>query len=374
MTMTKKYKWTLILSSIVTLLPMVLALFVGGIIPEEIAIHFGFNGVADGFGDATIMFVILPLSLLALHWLCVLLAFKLDRKNFEENGKITRLVLWLIPAISLVTHGSMLAIAMGVTKNIHVFFLALMGIMFIVIGNYMPKMRKSITSGIKVHWAYTSDENWFYTHRFAGRIYMIMGFIMLIGMFLPVEWFIGFMIAAILVGGIIPVVYSYKFYKKQLADGTLTPEQAQKNVDDFMGESIGSQKKAKKILLIVVAIVVAILLFVLFAGEIEITAGDNAILVEAPFYGNIEINYADIDSVEYREDSVGAMKVNGFDSAKLLLGTFQNSEFGYYKRYTSAKSLPCIVINVDGKFTVIGTSDAAQTQKLYEDILVKIAE
>ena len=372
--MTKKYKWTLILSSIVTLLPMVLALFVGGIIPEEIAMHFGFNGVADGFGDATGIFLIIPPVMLAIHWLCVLFSIKLDRKNFEENGKITRLVLWLIPAISLVTHGSMLAIAAGVTKNVHVFFMALMGIMFIIIGNYMPKMRKSITAGIKVKWAYTSDENWFATHRFAGRIYILMGFVMLIGMFLPVEMFVGFMIGAVLIGCAVPVIYSYKFYKKQLAEGTLTPDQAEKNVDDFIGESIGSQKKAKKILLIVVAIVVTILLFVLFAGEVEITAADNAILVEAPFYGSIEINYTDIDSIEYREDTVAAMKVNGFNSAKLLLGTFQNSEFGYYKRYTSAKNLPCIVINIDGKITVIGTSDAAQTQKLYEDILVKIAE
>ena len=372
--MLKKYKLSLIISSIITLLPMALALFVGGIIPEEIAIHFGFNGVADNFGNATIMFLVLPPVLLAFHWLCVILTVKLDSKSFEGNRKVFSLILWLIPTISLVTHGSMLAIATGITENIHVFFVALMGIMFIVIGNYMPKMRKSITTGIKVHWAYTSDENWFATHRFAGRIYMIMGFIMLIGMFLPVEWFIGFMIAAILVGCIIPVVYSYKFYKKQLADGTLTKEQAEKNIDEFMGESMGSRKKAKIILTITIVVVVAVLMFIMFTGEIKISTGDNAILIDAPFYGNIEINYSDIDSVEYREDTVGAMKVNGFNSAKLLLGTFQNSEFGYYKRYTSAKNLPCIVINIDGKFTVIGTDNTAETQKLYEDILVKIAE
>ena len=353
---------------------MVLALFVGGIIPEEIAIHFGFNGVADGFGDATTMFLILPLVLLVIHWLCVLLSVKLDRKNFEENGKVMRMILWLIPAISLVSHGSMLAIATGVTENIHVFFVALIGIMFIVIGNYMPKMRKSITAGIKVKWAYTSDENWFNTHRFAGRIYIAMGFVMLIGMFLSMEWFIGFIIAAILVGGVLPVAYSYKFYKKQLAEGTLTKEQAEQNVNDFIGSSIGSAKKAKIILAVSIAIVVVILMLVLFTGEVKIEANDNAVVVEAPFYGNVEISYDEIDSVEYREGGVGGMKVNGYNSRAMLLGTFQNDEFGFYTRYTAGSKSPCIVIDIDGKITVIGTADADATLALYEEIITKTAK
>ena len=201
-----------------------------------------------------------------------------------------------------------------------------------------------------------------------------MGFVMLIGMFLSMEWFIGFIIAAILVGGVLPIAYSYKFYKKQLADGTLTKEQAEKNVESFFGESIGSTKKAKTILAVSIAVVVVILMLIMFTGEVKLEANDNAILVDAPFYGNVEISYEDIDSAEYREGGVGGMKVNGFNSATMLLGTFQNDEFGFYTRYTAGVKSPCIVLNIDGKITVIGTSDANATLALYNEIIAKTAK
>lgn len=372
--MLKKYKWTLILSSIITLLPMVLALFVGGIIPEEIAIHFGLDGVADGFGGATAMFLILPPVLLIFHWLCILLSVKLDKKTFEENGKIMRIVLWLIPAISLVTHGSLLAIASGITENIHVFFVAFIGILFIVIGNYMPKMRKSVTAGIKVKWAYTSDDNWFATHRFAGRVFVAMGFIMLAVMFLPVEYFVGLMLATVIIGCIIPVIYSYKFYKKQLREGTLTVEEAKENIESFAKESFGSQKKAKVILLVSIAVVVAILCIIMFTGKVELSYNDSAVLVDAPFYGNIEINYSDIDSVEYRANGVGGMKVNGFNSAKMLLGTFRNNEFGIYTRYTGGVNSPAIVIRSSDRVIVIGDENPEDTAAIYRKIIVELSK
>ena len=54
--MIKRYKWKLIASSIVILLPMLLGFFGGALLPEEFAVHWGLDGVADGYGDATVFF------------------------------------------------------------------------------------------------------------------------------------------------------------------------------------------------------------------------------------------------------------------------------------------------------------------------------
>ena len=109
--MLKKNKWTLIISSIVILLPMLLGVFGSAFLPESFAVHWGADGVADGFGG-TAFFFIFPPILLALHWGCAILTVVLD-KNAEQNRKIFRIVLWIIPVISLVSSGMIVSGALG---------------------------------------------------------------------------------------------------------------------------------------------------------------------------------------------------------------------------------------------------------------------
>ena len=80
--MIKNNKWKLIITSIVTLLPMLIGFFGGMILPDDIASRLDF--AADGMGGVSVVFLILPAILLAIHWLCVLLTIKLD-KNAEQN-------------------------------------------------------------------------------------------------------------------------------------------------------------------------------------------------------------------------------------------------------------------------------------------------
>ena len=84
--------------------------------------------------------------------------------------------------------------------------------------------------------------------------------------------------------------------------------------------------------------------------------------------------FEEIDAVEYREEGVSGTRLVGFASPKLLLGTFQNDEFGTYTRYTYGGNPPCLVLTVDGKPIVIGTNDTQQLQELYEKISAEIAK
>ena len=87
----------------------------------------------------------------------------------------------------------------------------MLGCMFLVIGNYMPKMKQSYTLGIKLPWTLNSEENWYRTHRLGGYTFMSGGVISIIVAFLQVFWVV---FVAILVATIIPMVYSYMLYKK----------------------------------------------------------------------------------------------------------------------------------------------------------------
>ena len=106
----------------------------------------------------------------------------------------------------------------------------------------------------------------------------------------------------------------------------------------------------------------------MLTGSLELSLDSDSINMKATYWSASEIKYSEIDSVEYRE-SVSAVKVNGFDSPKLLLGQFRNDELGVFTRYTYGGKKPCIVIKSGGKTYVVGEKTPEETREIYERLL-----
>ncbi len=66
------------------------------------------------------------------------------------------------------------------------------------------------------------------------------------------------------------------------------------------------------------------------------------------------------------------MRTNGFGSARLAMGNFQNDEFGSYTLYAYTGIEEYIVLEVGGKTLVIGMKDADETRKIYESISARM--
>lgn len=209
--MIKKNKLQLIITSVAILLPVVIGLIIWDELPAEIATHWGTSGEADSFSSKAFAVFGFPLILLAFHWLCVIVTTKLDPKAKDISKKMMSLVLWIIPAISIVMSTVTYLVALG--KEIRVVFIVtvFMGIMFIIIGNYLPKCRQSYTMGIKLPWTLKSEDNWNKTHRFSGVLWVIGGVVILATAIL--ESFIIFF-SVVLLMVIVPTIYSYLHYKR----------------------------------------------------------------------------------------------------------------------------------------------------------------
>lgn len=360
--MIKKYKWQLIISSIVTLLPMLFGALGGVILPDAIASRLGF-----GTG-VTSVFFILPAILLVINWICVLVTVKLD-KNAVQNSKIMSTVIWIIPVICLTSCGMIITASLGYTAHIYAVILAMLGIPFIIIGNYMPKTTRNITMGIKIKWTLASDENWNATHRFAGKVYVICGFLCFLAMPLPSVAFPYVCIALILACPLIPIIYSYRFYKKQLAEGKLTKE----DCENAFGELIGPKGKKVAIILTIVISLLIVILFpiIMFGGSLGVSFDDDSMTVDATIWKDLDLKYDTIESIEYRKDGVASTRVSGYGSASLLMGTFTNDELGIHTRYTEG-NCPCVIIKADGKSYVIGVKDEAAVQQIYDKISAEL--
>ena len=64
------------------------------------------------------------------------------------------------------------------------------------------------------------------------------------------------------------------------------------------------------------------------------------------------------------------MRVGGYGSFRLLMGWFENEEFGTYIRYTYYDPEACVVVSTSDKTLVLSAETYEETQKLYENLLV----
>ena len=211
--MIKNNKWKLLFSSIVILLPIVFGLIFWNELPEQMITHWGIDGNADGWSNRYFAVFALPIFILIIHWLCIFCTTILDPKNKNQNNKVVGLVIWITPIISLVTNGIIYAASFDKEFSPYLINTLLIGVIFVIIGNYLPKCKQNYTIGIKVKWTLESEKNWNATHRFGGKVWVIGGLLIMISSFLPETIIPWVMASLIVILAIVPIIYSYLYYK-----------------------------------------------------------------------------------------------------------------------------------------------------------------
>ncbi len=208
--MIKKNLKILILTSIMILLPIIAGVILWDKLPEQLPIHWNISGEVDKWCGKAFAVIAMPLLMLAIHWICLAITFS-DPKNHGNSGKILHITFWIIPVINLALSAFTYSAAMGNAIKTELFASLLLGFIFIVTGNYMPKCRQSYTIGIKLPWTLNSEENWNKTHRAAGGVWVLAGIVTMIAGFFSL---VPLMIAALAVAALFPVIYSYILYRK----------------------------------------------------------------------------------------------------------------------------------------------------------------
>ena len=210
--MIKKNLKVLIITSIIILLPILAGVLLWDQLPDPMPTHWNAVGEVDGWSSKPFAVFGLPFILIAAQWLC-LLATGADPKKKNHSDKMIHLVLWIIPVMSVVLHTITYLTALGYGVRMEVVMPALMGLIFAIIGNYLPKCKQNYTIGIKIPWTLNNEENWNKTHRFAGWIWTFGGIAIMLTGFLGSFWVFLFIA---LVMCFAPVIYSYILHRKGL--------------------------------------------------------------------------------------------------------------------------------------------------------------
>ena len=202
--MIKKNKFTMIVTSLIILLPIIFGAFVFEKLPEQIAMHWGVNGQPDGFAPKWVAVFCAPVVLLAFQWLCAFLT-GFDKKSVNQPEFMQKLVLWIIPVINLVMSFIVYATAFEIELNVGFILLMFFGVFFIVVGNFLPKCTQNSFIGIKTSATLQDIEVWNKTHRLAGILWVISG---VVTMFLAILNLYLFALPILAIMVIVPIVYS----------------------------------------------------------------------------------------------------------------------------------------------------------------------
>ena len=210
----KTNKKTLILTSVVMLLPILIGILLWNKLPDSMAVHFNFDNEADGYREKWFAVIIVPFILLAVH-LIMAMIIAADPRKKNISSKVYGINIWILPSLSLALTVVIYVYNLGIHFNISLFLGIFLGITYIILGNYMPKTRQNYTIGCLLPWTYANEENWNKTNRLAGVINIIIGILVIINAAMGMFDIFYSLLMAVIIGYLIPLGYSYFLHAKK---------------------------------------------------------------------------------------------------------------------------------------------------------------
>ncbi|MDR2965534.1 MAG: SdpI family protein [Treponema sp.] len=205
----------LVITTIVCLLPIILALVIYDDLPDQVTMQWNLSGNPNWSAPKAVAAFGMPVFFAMLNIIIItLMHTDSRRKNIPE--KMMAIVQWIVPAVTLVTVPIILLAAIGIELPIILIVFILVGVIFILIGSYMPKCKQNYSVGIRITWTLSDSENWNKTHKLAGLLWTLGGFIFIILAFLPLDnyIFIVLLLSFLAVLTLTPLAYSYFLYRK----------------------------------------------------------------------------------------------------------------------------------------------------------------
>ncbi|MBR7064843.1 MAG: SdpI family protein, partial [Treponema sp.] len=199
----------IIISSVLCLVPIVFGVVLWQKLPEEIPMHYDIRGNAGNLAPKWVAVFVLPLYCAIINCVACVLLSKV--KKSVSTAPFYALIFFL-PLFLIAVQLFFLVKQLGVDAPLHKIIPALASAFFALIGNYFPKISRNKVVGVRVPWTLKSDEVWRKTHRFAGVLWVVCGFVSLAFSFTSINYLVFF--AAVFVMAIVPIVYSIIIYAK----------------------------------------------------------------------------------------------------------------------------------------------------------------
>jgi uncharacterized membrane protein len=211
-----KCKAANIVSFLLVLAAFAIALWFYPRLPNPVPTHWNAAGQINGYMPKPWGVLVLPLFITA-TWIVLALLPRLSPKGYSLDtfARVYGLLQITFLAVLLV----ITIIALSAAENRHIAINAMipivLGLLFLIFGNYMGKLRKNFFIGIRTPWTLASDEVWARTHRLGGWIFVAGGVtIVLASVLAPSADSPIILLGVLAVMVLIPVAASFAFYRR----------------------------------------------------------------------------------------------------------------------------------------------------------------
>lgn len=185
-------------------------------LPDVVPIQWDMQGQPTNYGPKYLALVLPVVATIGMHLLP-----RLDprganhRKSPRAYNVISAAIVVMLLSMGWLSFLPFLGIALPVGKLVG----AALGVLFIIMGNYMPQVRSNYFLGIRTPWALSNETVWRKTHRAGGIAFCVLGALMVLGVFLPQLPLQRLSVILLLLTMAGVYVYSYLVYKRLPKDG-----------------------------------------------------------------------------------------------------------------------------------------------------------
>ena len=157
-------------------------------LPDIVPTHWGASGQVNGWGPKSTVLILAALPFAMLILFEVIRKIDPKHQNFEKFGKVWNLCVVLftvmMAAFSWLSELAVFGKLPDSSNLVSILVCGGIGVLFIILGNFMPQIKQNYTFGCRTPWALNDEHNWQRTQRMGGYTFVVMGIVLLVLAFL----------------------------------------------------------------------------------------------------------------------------------------------------------------------------------------------
>lgn len=184
-------------------------------LPSQIPMQWGVDGTVNSYAPK-LQAAFTHNGILLFLYALLVLSPKMDprKQNYQKFSRSYRIITLAIMLVLFLLNISVLLASLGYNLNVTTITPILVGILFIILGNYMQTVKPNFFIGIRTAWTLSNEQVWRKTHRLGSKLFILGGLLFFVTPFVPEQLLFPLIISIILAVVLIPTLYSYVQYRK----------------------------------------------------------------------------------------------------------------------------------------------------------------
>jgi uncharacterized membrane protein len=203
-------------SLLMILTVVAIAIYAYPLLPDKVPSHWNMAGEIDGWASRNGHIFGIGGLVVGMYLLFLFLPhFEPRREHFLQSLGFYQMIRNFMMAFFALLFGVTTYIGLtGTMLAMDKIIPVAVGVLFILIGNYLPQIKSNFFMGIRTPWALDSEENWRKTHHLGAYTFVVGGLLFLVSPFIPTPLNFYLPIAGILFAGFFPMLMSYIWFKQ----------------------------------------------------------------------------------------------------------------------------------------------------------------